>query len=515
MAYKVLYRKYRPSTFSEIVGQDVITSTLKQSIIENKISHAYIFTGPRGTGKTSTAKVFAKTVNCENCQNGEACTKCTSCQNFSTNPDIIEIDAASNNGVDEIRELRSNVTLAPTSSKYKVYIIDEVHMLSPGAFNALLKTLEEPPAHAIFILATTEIYKVPITILSRCQRYDFKKIKKVDMVSHLRHVCETENIKFDMEGIDEIYELSDGCLRDALSILDQTSKSYPKITVDALLESYNIVSQQKIKDLIDYSIKGNSEEMIKLLEDIETSGVNTQKFIKMIIDYAERLAIDTKLKRNTNYPFRLLSALIEKLSRIYVDSRINENSFTLIKLTFLGLSDSFLNSENISSPIQKQNPQKKESEVSKTSSPNSEKMDIIAIRINNCFVEANKNSLKRISDFWINIGKDSCKGLDLENFHPVVASETYTIFTVEEDSLADLFNIKSSTIEKILNEQGFNIKVVAVTGKRWDEERQEYLNNFKAKRKYEYMDEPSQENKIEKIEKQVKDLFDDKKIEIS
>ena len=272
MNYKVLYRKYRPSTFEEIIGQENIVKILKSSIEEDKISHAYIFTGPRGTGKTSTAKVLAKALNCENLNNGEPCGKCQNCLGFSTSPDIIEIDAASNNGVDEIRELRNNITLAPSMSKYKVYIIDEVHMLSTGAFNALLKTLEEPPAHAIFILATTEIYKVPITILSRCQRYDFKKIGKSDMVNYLKKVCKNEKIECDDNVLDEIYVLSDGCLRDALSILDQNSKSDSKITLEELEKNYELISVAKIENLLNYIFTGNVNEIINILNEIENTG---------------------------------------------------------------------------------------------------------------------------------------------------------------------------------------------------------------------------------------------------
>ena len=221
MKYKVLYRKYRPNNFENIIGQHYIIKTLKNSIINNNISHAYIFSGPRGTGKTTTAKVFSKAINCSNPVDGSPCEKCEFCTNFHENPDIIEIDAASNNGVDEIRNLIDNIKLTPTNGKYKVYIIDEVHMLTTSAFNALLLTLEGPPAHSIFILATTNIESVPITILSRCQRFDFQKITIDDIVKRLSEICKLENIDIEDDALTEIAYLSEGRMRDALSLLDQ------------------------------------------------------------------------------------------------------------------------------------------------------------------------------------------------------------------------------------------------------------------------------------------------------
>ena len=225
MNYKVLYRKYRPDNFENIVGLEYVKKILKNSIVNNKIAHAYIFSGPRGTGKTSTAKVFAKSINCLDSKDGEACGKCVNCQNFATNTDIIEIDAASNNGVDQIREITNNIKLAPTMSKYKVYIIDEVHMLSQSAFNALLLTLEDPPAHVIFILATTNIESVPITILSRCQRFDFKKIGFQQIIDRLKYICEQEKIDIDDEALNEIAYISDGGLRDARSYCERLHAS--------------------------------------------------------------------------------------------------------------------------------------------------------------------------------------------------------------------------------------------------------------------------------------------------
>ena len=241
MDYKVLYRKYRPQTFDEVVGQNNTVKLLKDSIVDNKISHAYIFSGPRGTGKTSTAKIFAKAINCSHNVDGNPCNECNSCINYRTSSDIYEIDAASNNGVDQIREIIDSVKLSPVSSKYKVYIIDEVHMLSTSAFNALLLTLEEPPSHVVFILATTNIESVPITILSRCQRLDFKKISDEDIINRLKDVAKSEKIKITDEAIQEIAYISDGGLRDALSILDQLSKKNCEITDEIVLDTIGII----------------------------------------------------------------------------------------------------------------------------------------------------------------------------------------------------------------------------------------------------------------------------------
>ena len=223
MLYQALYRKYRPKTFNDVAGQEVIVKTLKNIIKNNKLTHAYLFIGPRGTGKTSIAKIFAKTINCENSKDGISCENCDICisNNNNENIDVIEMDAASNNGVDEIREIKNHVTLLPTMSKYKVYIIDEVHMLTTGAFNALLKTLEEPPKHVIFILATTEPHKIPLTIISRCQSFEFKPIPKSVMTQKLKYICDEEKINVTDDALDLIAIDSNGGMRDAIGLLDQ------------------------------------------------------------------------------------------------------------------------------------------------------------------------------------------------------------------------------------------------------------------------------------------------------
>ena len=509
MAYKVLYRKYRPDSFSKIIGQDSIVDTLKSSIINNNFSHAYIFTGPRGTGKTSAAKVLAKSINCENPIDGEACGKCQSCQNFNTSPDIIEIDAASNNGVDEIRELRTNVTLAPSASKYKVYIIDEVHMLSPGAFNALLKTIEEPPSHAVFILATTEIYKVPITILSRCQRYDFKKINKEAMLTHLKDICEKEKINYESDALEEIYSLSDGCLRDALSLLDQLSKSEKNITLDIVLKNYNIISNKSIESLLNCTFSGDVENLIDLLNKFEDSGMNAQKMIKKIINYLEKTAIDIKLRKEKKYDFLKIKSLIYSLNECYIDARINENVFNMIKLSFLEVTEPKEIKRPLNVPQSATNTEKVSDKIVVVAG------NSIDIRINNCFVEANKSELANLSTIWNSLDKDKLADIDLSEYKPVAASIKYAIFTVEEESLADLFNIKSETIEKLLKKNNVDIKVVAISELRWQDEKEKYKKNIINKMKYEYIEEPQDKNSNLEIEGKINELFTDKPVEIA
>ena len=284
MAYKSLYRKYRPTTFDDVSGQTFIIKTLKNAIATNKISHAYLFSGTRGTGKTTIAKIFAKNVNCMNLIDGNVCGKCEICTTENTDDiqDIIEIDAASNNGVDEIRELKNKIKLAPVLCKYKVYIIDEVHMLSTGAFNALLKTLEEPPSHVIFILATTEPQKIPITIISRCQRFDFKKLSIIDIKNRLKYIAEKEHINITDDCLDEIAKMSDGAMRDAIGLLDQVSSfNEDSITIDDIYQISGSVPFKKIYELIDSYINEDIENILKTTEEIYNEG---KDFIKLMFD---------------------------------------------------------------------------------------------------------------------------------------------------------------------------------------------------------------------------------------
>lgn len=307
MAYQALYRKYRPSNFDEVVGQQPIIQTLKNAIVQNRIAHAYLFCGPRGTGKTSIAKIFAKMLNCEDELN-KPCGKCINCkmvQNGS-HPDIIEIDAASNNGVDEVRNLIDKVKYAPMQGKYKVYIIDEVHMMTTGAFNALLKTIEEPPAHVVFILATTEPNKVIPTIISRCQRFDFNKVSQKDIEKRLSIVCKEEKIEIDPEAISLIAQLADGGMRDSLSILDQCiAYCSSNITVDNVREIYGVLTTSDIGKLFEHLYSHEVDALIQQIQKCSDKGMDlkrlTSDFITLlkesiILDYSN----NSQLVSNTH-----------------------------------------------------------------------------------------------------------------------------------------------------------------------------------------------------------------------
>ncbi len=309
MAYQALYRKYRPTNFDEVVGQTHIIQTLKNAIVQNRIAHAYLFCGPRGTGKTSIAKIFAKTLNCTNSQDAP-CGVCENCKMAAngSHPDIIEIDAASNNGVDEVRNLIDKVKYAPMQGKYKIYIIDEVHMMTSGAFNALLKTIEEPPAHVIFIFATTEPNKVLPTIISRCQRFDFNKVSMHDIKYRLSVVCKNEGIEIDENGLTLIAQLADGGMRDALSILDQcVAYCSSHIDVNDIRKIYGVVTSEDIGKLF-YSIyKKDVDSFVKDIQKYSDMGMDikrlTADFIHMlkdslILDYSENSTLVSDMNKD-------------------------------------------------------------------------------------------------------------------------------------------------------------------------------------------------------------------------
>ena len=292
--HKALYRVYRPKNFSDVIGQEHIVRTLKNQIENNNVGHAYLFCGTRGTGKTSTAKIFSRAVNCTNLHNDEPCNECENCREILEDKtmDVVEIDAASNNSVDDIRELRENVKYSPAKSKYKVYIIDEVHMLSQGAFNALLKTLEEPPSYVIFILATTEPHKIPATILSRCQRFDFKRVTVKDISSRMRYICEKEGIEADEKALNLIARNSQGALRDALSILDQCiSFEGHTIRYNDVIELLGSVNIEQLFDLAESIIKENTKKSLQILNDFIIWGKDVKNLVNDLIDHFRNLMV--------------------------------------------------------------------------------------------------------------------------------------------------------------------------------------------------------------------------------
>ncbi len=469
--YQTLYRKYRPSNFNEVVGQKIIVQTLKNAIKNNTLSHAYLFTGPRGTGKTSIAKILAKTINCTDLKNETPCNKCVNCTQNNLNPlDIIEIDAASNNGVDEIRELKSKVNLVPSIGKYKIYIIDEVHMLSTGAFNALLKTLEEPPGHVIFVLATTDPHKVPATILSRCQRFDFKRLNQNEIVARLKEISEKENIEITEEALNAIATLSNGGMRDALSLLDQAiAYSEKNITLNDIHELNGTITPEEQLEFIKNILSSNIETILNKIDNYENNGKDFIKLTEEIIKFLINIIIykcapkfyEEKIKYNIeieNIDIDKTFKYIKEFNNILNDMKNSNNPKILFELTIIKLLDT--------------------------------KKDLKKIRINNTLCNFNKKELlefiplvKKINE--INetkyneikkiINKGTIKAIGQENI----------IFLLEEDS--NIFNNNLELIDELF-EKTFNkkYKLISVSLEEWEIIKKEFNNKEK---KYEYIAE--------------------------
>ncbi len=517
MAYKVLYRKYRPDNFENIIGQDYIIKTLKNSIISNNISHAYIFSGPRGTGKTSTAKVFSKAINCLNPKDGSPCGECEFCKNFKDNPDIIEIDAASNNGVDEIRALIDNVKLIPTNGKYKIYIIDEVHMLTISAFNALLLTLEEPPSHTIFILATTNIENVPITILSRCQRFDFQKIKVETLVDRLKEICKLENINISADALEEIASLSEGGMRDALSLLDQLSKNSDEITLDLIEKQIKTVSQKVVSELLDYIEENSPSKCLELINDFRVRAVDYKTLVKKIISIASKRAKNIKLtskkRRLTFIDYKnMILALSDSLNK----TNINVDSYTIMEMILLDFFDQ-PNVEDIKKPVEI-NEKVEEPKIIKQE--NNFNPELIDIRVNNCFANAQKKYLEslksKLQTLPITTNLDGKIKSILLDSSLVAASDKYMIFTMSNDHSVENANNLLNEIEDVINKEiKDNYKIIFLSENRWNNERNKYIANLKNKVKYELIEEKeSCENNDQSEENIINDVFDINKVEI-
>ena len=522
MDYKVLYRKYRPDDFDNIVDQDVIINTLKNAINKGKVAHAYLFSGPRGTGKTTTAKVFAKAINCENYHDGP-CNKCDSCLNFNSNPDIIEIDAASNNGVDNVRELINNVKLAPSVSKYKVYIIDEVHMLTTSAFNALLLTLEEPPSNVVFIMATTNVESVPITILSRCQRFDFHQISKKALKERLKYVVEKEKIIIDEEALDEICILAEGGMRDALGILDQLSSQFEKITINDVQNTSNIVNNQTITELVEGFVNSDAQTVIKKIGDIKNEDFNFNTFSKRLIDGFHKYLLDNIETVDS----LLVKNIVLEINQLVSNINIYINPYLLLETILISsMKQENKNLQKVDKiekepKISQKKEIKKEEKVENNYFPGNkmtEKTNFKDARINNCFVKPTKTLLKEMNTNW----QEFIKGLKdkkilslLVDSIPVVCGDIYCMLATEMEATSHLINTCIDNIEKLFNKKfKKQLKLICVSNDEWKKLKEEYVKNLHNNQKYEFVDEVKIEYNDDELNNILNDVFEKDKIEM-
>ena len=541
MAYQTLYRKYRPKTFELVYGQDVIVKTLKNVIKNDKLSHAYLFTGPRGTGKTSSAKLFAKAINCLNNKDGDACNECENCKSFNnnSNPDIIEIDAASNNGVDEIREIKNKVSLVPSMSKYKVYIIDEVHMLSIGAFNALLKTLEEPPEYIIFILATTEPQKIPATIISRCQRFDFKSISHDKMKQCLENIISKENISIDDGAIEEIINNSKGGMRDAIGLLDQASAfCNNNITANDIEELSGNISIKQIRIFLSNIMQKEYNVIFDSISNYSSNGKDFALICEKIINYI-REGILYKKKINTDKILDEDKNIFDKLSDTDLYDLIDYLSDTLVKvknsyqkeLTFevqmIQMIDKIFNKEsNVSRETSTNEIKVENTNVPRETSINEIKAENINVpretlkienktdsvieelknvRINNILRNATKQNITFIKDLWSNINEylinekyKMVAGM-LVNATPVAASKKGVIITLPLESSISRIEKEYDNSKELLKEiYDQNYKIVYISEQYWKKVRPEFVEKAK-NGELQIIDESEVLDKLKKI----------------
>lgn len=554
--YQALYRKYRPQTFDDVVGQTSIVKVLKNSIEQHKFCHAYMFFGSRGTGKTSLSKIFARAVNCLDPIDGNPCGKCKNCLAASEKEcvDILEIDAASNNGVDEIRELRNKINLVPAELKYKVYIIDEVHMLSIGAFNALLKTLEEPPEHAIFILATTDPQKVPETIISRCQCFSFQRISTDMLIRRLEYVCNCENIKIENEVLKEIALAADGGMRDSLGMLDKLS-SYTDdlITMDIYTELNGLITKRDLKIFSDYIFSCNFKEVLSQITKFNDCGKNLVQITSQFMYYLRDLLVDYYTKtKNCDYDISLVEKLITVINEKMFDIKKSGNPKIYIEILLLNFMSSIncdfvekssdimvsqeknsvifndkknesISEKTIETSIVNEEPtvvsdeivvddtknekndslddavylEDNDNSVSKTVGDILNLDEIINVRINNAFALANKqvltqemSKLSLLNDYTF----DQQIGYlvcEILNSNFRVASDDIIVLSYEYDSIVQQNLEHLEQMEDVYNKLTGSVKKFAIiTDNQWNELKSEYISHLKNGEHYEIKEEP-------------------------
>lgn len=540
MKYQALYRKYRPKTFDDVYGQQIVVQTLKNVIKNNKLTHAYLFVGPRGTGKTSIAKIFAKTINCLHPEDGLSCEKCDICisNNSNENVDIIEMDAASNNGVDEIREIRNHITLLPTVSKYKIYIIDEVHMLTTGAFNALLKTLEEPPEHIIFILATTEPHKIPLTIMSRCQSFEFKPIPVATIKERLKYICAQENINIDDKSLNLIAEESNGGLRDAVSMLDQLNAyADGNIKYEDVLLLNGRINDDEIEKFMTEMVNNDLNSVFTKIESWQEEGKNFIYICEDFIRFLRNELIKFKLENNSNIVSLIgenkTIEVIMILNKISNDMKISKDKKVLFDVTIINITNILKNkqmfenttyeSKNIK--IENKTPEKveiKEEKPQTVEVPIKETKDytlydeLMNIRLNNTLGIADKTSKIEYENAVENLKNDisdlnKLKIINLLDDTKITAgSKDGIIFTTDSDNiLHDLYDNMELLEESMESLLGKKVKVCILLDELWNKKRIIYVEKIKNKEKIDIIDEEDILNKIKSLNTGEKSEFDD------
>lgn len=523
MEYQALYRAFRPQSFKDVVGQRHVTKTLKNAIVRNKESHAYLFSGPRGTGKTSIAKIFAKALNCQFGEEGEPCNECDVCISITDGSanDVIEIDAASNNGVDEIRSLREKVKYAPSLTQYKVYIIDEVHMLTTGAFNALLKTLEEPPDHAIFILATTEPHKIPATIISRCQRFDFKAIENNEIIERLKYVADSESIEYNDEALDYISRTAEGGMRDALSIMDQViAYSNDIITLDDAVMITGGIKQDALNEWLKLIENKDSRAAFIQYHQFIDEGKDPTRLIHELVYYIRDIILmKHSNEMNEDIAFynvedKVLYEMIDVLNDAMVMMRFSVNTSVHLEVVIVKLIEVLSKHNNVVeapevdlshieeklSELERRLEQaqlapQSNSDARKSQSKRSSGKGYSISQIEKVLDKANKEDIVKLKDGWPQV----YQYVEEKKFHalrslikdsePVAASDTHVLIKFDNDVHSELINNddkKKQELEAVIPTIiGKEVQVVGVPQSSWQQVRADYIKERKSNKNQE------------------------------